>query len=464
MIRMPQAPSPRRSFATATTVTAIALASVLLGTGTSYAYWNATANATVATTSGDVEVAVGSFTTTTLANHRLAVTFPVTVVNNSVQYNASTLANLQVKLDADPAALGFSANAKVAIWDQAVEACTATSPAPIASGTWAGVTASGMTIGKSVTKTYCVRTSLDRASDAAATSGTNSFTARITATASVGDLSDSDVRTATQSTEYIYPVGSVSANQLWVIHQGSTTGECMDVSGGGTSNPGTDVIRWNDCHKGANQQWQIMGAPTTNYVLIRPRSTPANSVVVTNGTTVKVQTQTGAAGQQWQLQRKGTNQYQIVSLDTGYCLTAATSNSVMTASACSGAATQAFYFEALGGAITTFSPNSFGCTAATSGNPRNLTLAWAPVSNGYAGSFRLQVNDGGYSTVATVGANASGVVLSIANGDYAGNLFSSKNYSYRVVDDSNNIWGSGTFTVSSSLGSPASALTGCAVS
>ncbi len=455
-MRTASASSPRRRFATTATVTAIVLSSVLIGTGTSYAYWSATANANVATTSGDVEVAVGAFTTTTLANHRREVTFPVTVTNNSVQNNAATLANLSITLNADPANVGFSANADVAIWDQAAAACTTATPPVLATGTWAGVTASGLTIGKASPKTYCVRTTLARASSAGSATGTNSFTARVSATASVGNLTDTDVRTAVQSTEHIYPAGSVSAATRWIVHQGSATGECMDVSGGGTSAPGTDVIRWNQCHRETNQQWQFLPAATSGYVHIRPQSSPATSVIVTSGTTVKVQTQTGAANQQWELQSKGGAQYQIVSLDTGLCLTAATSGSAMTTSACSGAATQSFFFESYGNVTFT----GFDCSATTSGNPRSLNLSWASINGAYSGNFRVQINPSGstWNTVSTVASTATSASVSIAGGAYGGGLFGS-NYNYRVVDASDNVWGSGTFSVSS--GFSGSNLNGC---
>ncbi|RQP12672.1 MAG: hypothetical protein EAS51_01900 [Microbacteriaceae bacterium] len=452
---MSNAPTPRRRFATTTAVTAIVLSSVLVGTGTSYAYWSATTNATVSTTSGDVEVSVGAFTTTTLANHRREVTFPVTVTNNSVQNNPATLADLSITLSRDPAGVGFSGATTVSIWDQSAAACTAVSPPVLASGSWAGVTVSGLTIGKAAPKTYCVRTTLPRASDAGTSTGTNSFTARVSATASVGDFTDTDVRTAVQSTEYIYPVGSVSSSHLWIVRQGSATGECMDVSGGGTSNPGTDVIRWADCHQGTNQQWQFLPSSTPGYYLIRPQSSPAATVLVTGGgATVKVQSQTGAANQQWELQHKGGSIYQIVNRDTGYCLTAATAGSAMTTSACSGAATQAFHFTNYGNVPFA----NFDCSATTSGNPRPMTLTWASIGGIYTGDFRVQIKSGGWNTVATVPSTATSATVSIANGTYGGGIVGST-YNYRVVDASNNVWGSGTFSVNFAfLGS---ALTGC---
>ncbi len=450
---MSNAPTPRRRFATTTAVTAIVLSSVLVGTGTSYAYWSATTNATVSTTSGDVEVSVGAFTTTTLANHRREVTFPVTVTNNSVQNNPATLADLSITLSRDPAGVGFSGVTTVSIWDQSAAACTAVSPPVLASGSWAGVTVSGLTIGKAAPKTYCVRTTLPRASDAGTSTGTNSFTARVSATASVGDFTDTDVRTAVQSTEYIYPVGSVSSSRLWIVRQGSATGECMDVSGGGTSNPGTDVIRWADCHQGANQQWQFLPSSTPGYYLIRPQSSPAATVLVTGGgATVKVQSQTGAANQQWELQQKSGSIYQIVNRDTGYCLTAATAGSAMTTSACSGAATQAFHFTNYGN--VTFA--NFDCSATTNTSPRRLNLSWSSVNGLYVGDFRVQLNG---STVATIPSTQTSVQIPIAGNAYSsGFLGADRDYPYTVIDDSGAVWGQGTFTVS---GLFTSQLNGC---
>ena len=446
---------PRRPFATAMTITAIVLSSVLLGTGTSYAYWSASAGTSVATTTGDVEVAVGTFSTTPLANHSLSATFPVAVTNNTVQNNAATVIGLTLAFGAAP--VGFAANAKVIVWDQATAACTANNPTPLASGTWNSLTIPGLTMTKGQTKTFCVRTSLTRAVDAAASAGTNSFGARITATASVGHLSDSDTRTMTQSTSFIYPLGTTAANTTMRIFVGTGTATCFDAEDQATI-AGTEIIPW-ACNGGANQNWRLTPSATSGYYEIYlPSAADAyngNRVSATTtavGGAVKLQARSGAADQDWQLQRIADGVFQLVNRQNGYCLTASSatsSNNPMTLQICSGATLQRF--SPMEPALT-----SFSCSVSGTGNNRNLRLTWAS----RPGPFTLWLD--GTDSGATVSGTTTGLETTINQGAY-----SDATRPYTVVNSGGQVVASGTFTIGTSgrgQNAIGHVLTGCTAS
>lgn len=446
--------SPRRRFATSASIAAIALFAVLAGTGASYAYWSASANSAATVNAGTVNVAVAGFTTTLLANHIPSTTGSVTVTNQTVQNTASTTpASVEVIFSrsggASPGSAAFAAAATVQVWTTTSAAnCTAAATVPTgtwptgaSSGTWAGLTVNS-TIAKGSAQIYCVRTTLSNPVAAGVSSGANDFLARISATASVGNLTGTANVVSSQTTAYIYPLGTTSttANQA-IFVGGSTTALCVDVESAATTS-GAEIIPWG-CHGGTNQNWRFT-ATATGYYDIYPVNAAGLRMGATgtaSGSAVTAQTDNGATAQDWQLQTSATGTFQFVNRASGLCLTSssttADSNSPMTVAPCNGTASQRF--QPASNLVVPLT--NFDCSVAGGGLSRNLTLSWASV----LGNFTLWID--GAATDTTAGGTTNGMSRTINVGGYPAG-----SHGYTVVNSVGQQVASGTFTMGEIFG------------
>jgi hypothetical protein len=420
------------------TVAAITVFSVLVGTGASYAYWSANASRTVTSTTGNVEVAVSSFTAGLIQNHVKQTVGYVTVTNTTVQNASSTTpATLSLTVGAS-SGNAFATAAGVVVWPAAGNSsanCTLTATTPGSqSGSWSpGVTITG-SLAKGASAIYCVRTTVANPVDAGSASGTTSFPATVSATLSVHNFTGTASLAPTMSTAHIYPLGSPTLNSWMRLRLGSTTGRnCLDVSGSGGA--GTVVIQWG-CHANPNQKWRITSVAGTDYVRLTPQHADTTRLAATstsNGASIAIQAaNTANTLQDWQFQQSGTGRYQLVNRATGYCLTSQSLTedvgTAMTQTPCNSSDFQWF--------LPDVSLPNFKCTAATGGSDRNLSLSWGSTT----GTFTLWID--GAATAPTVSGTSTGLTRTIAEGSY-----SVGPHSYELRDANGATVGGGQFTM-----------------
>ena len=138
---------------------------------------------------------------------------------------------------------------------------------------------------------------------------------------------------------------------VWYNISNASTGKCMDVSGGGTSD-GTPVLQWT-CGSGkSNQNWEFL--PTSGgYYRIVSQNAPALGLDVTggpaavgNGTPIQIWTYGGGTNQQWKPLDLGNGQYAFVAQHSGSCLNvpnqSAADGTVLQQQSCDGSGGEAF--------------------------------------------------------------------------------------------------------------------------
>jgi hypothetical protein len=244
------------------------------------------------------------------------------------------------------------------------------------------------TLAKTVAATYCIRTTITERQAAGSATGATSFVPQIAANLAVGNFTATATATAPvgQATHYIYSLASISSSTWYMV---KSSGQCMDVSGGGTSATGTAVISYGcKTTDTTNQEWQFVQDGTTGYYDITPRSGTTTSVradvngATTNGSAVTVRTDSASAGQLWQPQLVAAATYQFVNKLTGFCLTStATSTGNVTQAICDGSAAQKHTLTSTG----TVAPpqlQNLTCTTTGTGGNRRVSFSWTSASYG----------------------------------------------------------------------------------
>jgi len=444
----------RRRFGAAGTIAAIVAFTLLAGTGASYAYWSATTSTAATATTGDVAVTVSNFAPAALTNHGPSTTGSVTVTNTTVQNPGSTTAaTLSLVFSrsggTSSGSAAFANATTLVVWPTASAAnCTAAAtPTGGTTGTWggSGLTVTG-TLAKGAAQIYCVRTSLATPSAAGVSSGTNDFQAQVAATLSVGNFTGSASVAPSETTAYIYPLGTTATGSYQAIYVGNGTALCADVENA-TTTTGSELIPWG-CHGGTNQQWRFT-ATVAGYYEINPGHATGLRIGATataSGSAVTVQTDSTASAQDWQLQTISGGIFQFVNRASGFCLTSSSTtgdnNSPMTVEPCNGSVAQRFQ-PASGAPLV-----NLQCTAGTGGLNRNLTLTWTSLT----GTFTLWID--GTATSTSSSGTTTGMTRTIGLGDYT-----IGSHTYTVVNGSGSQVGSGTFTMGNFIGS--GILTGC---
>jgi hypothetical protein len=446
-------------------VAALGVFAVLTGATATWGYWTTQGTATVTTGSANLTVTTANFSTLgkTFANHSLVGTGSVTVTNSTTS-TSSQLGAVTLVFSATGAAT-YGSNFAFVVWlSTGANPCTdaATPGTTLASGTWNNTAtyttpgASGFAVGES--RTYCVRTTVNPAATWPA-SGAVTITPRVDASIAVGNYSGTASATATQQTQYLFPVYSptTTTGAYFYMHRvftGTTTGNyCADLEGGG----GPNGIGW-PCKSGGttNQSYRfdaVSGKP--GYYTIKSNIT-AGPVLQqnTSGTPVTaVAAVVGQVNQQWTIQQTGTSYagtstryfYQVINASTGQCLTYATVDGTSAAlnqlqmANCDGTASQQFLlvrtmFSGVNGATDTVT-----CSY-TNPNFRVGFTAGTP-------NMRYEIRIGGTAyTNVTLGATGTGT-LSLPRTSLSGN----GTFDYEIYEDTGATGDSGTLVASGSI-------------
>lgn len=191
----------------------------LAGTGVSYALWTATTSVSGSVSTGTVTVGLTArgLDAMSFGNDLAPVTGSVTVKNTSRAAGAATVSVTST----DALASGFG----VWIWPVSDTSTCATTAGPTSSsGTWSSASVTG-TLAAGASAAYCVRTApVDRAS-VAATSGTVTVAARITAKLAVHSWTATATQPAAMRTDRIYSAVTTAVGDTF-----TNGGQCVAVT------------------------------------------------------------------------------------------------------------------------------------------------------------------------------------------------------------------------------------------
>jgi hypothetical protein len=438
----------RRGVIAATVVVMLAA-----GAGAASAYWSTAVTATSTATSAQLAITTANFTSNayTFGNESLTTTGSVTVTNTT-STTSTKVPSLTLALSRLSGSSTLAANVDVTMWYQASGTCTGSTAvgAGAVSGTWASFPGLTATLAKAASATYCIRSTIADRQDPALAGGTATFVPQISAALAVNNFTVSATASASagQSTNFIYPLATVAPNNWYMV---KSSGQCMDVSGGGTAAAGTVVISY-PCKTSdiTNQEWQFIQDGTTGYYDIKPRSGVGTAVRAdVNGSTannsqITVRTDSSSAGQLWQPQLVSTGVYQLVNKLSGLCLTSfATSTTTMTQSICDGGTDQQH-------TLTVTNPivlENLTCSTTGFGTSRRVTYSW---DLGEAGPYTVQAQRfGTWYSVSPASPNSTAAV-SVNGALPAGNAplsWTNGTYNVRILDSANSTVGTDTFTV-----------------
>ncbi|HWM34702.1 MAG TPA: RICIN domain-containing protein [Pseudolysinimonas sp.] len=427
-----------------------------VGAGAGFAAWSGTATVTGSASAAQLAVTTTNFTSAayTFGNETLTTTGSVSV-SNTTTTTSTRVPALTLAFSRDSGASALAQKVALTVWYQASGTCTTSTSvgAGAVTGTWASFAGLSTTLAKGATATYCIRSTIADRQDVALAGGTQSFVPKVTATLSVGSFTGAATATATagQVTRYIYPAASLSTTTWYMV---KSSGQCMDVSGGGTSASGTAVISY-PCKTSdtTNQEWLFTADGSTGYYDLTPRSGTSTNVradingATSAGAAVTVRTDGSSAGQLWQPQLVSTGVYQFVNKLTGMCLTStATSSGAVTQAVCSGAGTQQHTLT------------STGSTAPALQNLQCMDGSYSTT----AGIHWTTASNGGYLAQAQRTANGTWSTVSSTSGQWADNVqvtagtlpsgttminWGNGTYPVRILDGSGSVVGTSSLTV-----------------
>jgi hypothetical protein len=389
-----------------------------IGVGAASALWSSAVTATSTATAAQLAVTTANFTSNayTFGNEALTTTGSVTVTNTT-STTSTKLPSLTLTLSRASGDAALATAAGVTIWYQATGTCTTSTAvgSGAVTGTWNTPVVLTSTLAKTVAATYCVRTTIADRQAAGSATGATSFVPQIAANLAVGNFTATATATAAagQATHYIYSLATIASNTWWMV---KSSGQCMDVSGGGTSANGTAVISY-ACKTTdtTNQEWQFVQDGTTGYYDITPRSGITTSVradvngATTNGSAVTVRADSATAGQLWQPQLVAAGTYQFVNKLTGFCLTSTTtSTGAVTQAICDGSAAQKHTLTSTG-SVAPAQLQNVTCSAGTLS--QDATLSWTSASGGpYTVEAERTAGDW-YRIAPVTGTTASGAAI-----------------------------------------------------
>lgn len=443
-------------------VAAIVAFTVLAGTATGYAYWSATAQASLGVGAATLTTSATGWSATTLGNETISAassnsltsTGSVTITNTTSTTSTQSQA-LTATFSRQSGSTALAAATTLTVWSVASAAsCTAgATPSSPTSGTWsAGVTVTAaLTPGASVV--YCLRNTVADRQSAADASGTLTFTPQVAAQLAEGNFTGGSMATSTISTQYVYPLSSISAASWSYIVRAGTTW-CWDVSGSGTAN-GSLLISYACKNNGdLNQDFRFIDDDGDGYGDIQARHTASLRVAAAastaSGSAVDMRTAaTGTAVQQWQPQLVAANTYQFVNRYSGLCLSLpATSTGVATQVTCNGGADQKFTLTQRAVIqLTSFECSNIGGTGAN----RSVQFAWD--ADYTVGTLTWQAKLSSSGTWTTLGTSAGGTSGTFAFASPVGAPFTGTTgtYNVQVLNSGNAVIASDNITVSNSL-------------
>ncbi len=439
-------------------IAAVVAFSVIAGTMGSYAYWSATATATLGVGAATLSSTTTGWTATTLGNENVvstgsaslsstgSITFTNTTTTTSSQSQTLTATFSSASGDAT-----LAANTTLTAWYVASAAsCTAAAvPVSPVSGTWSAGVIVTRTLAPAATATYCLRNTVSDRQTVSASSGTRSFTPQAAAVLSINNFTNSATTSSTISTQYIFPLQTISAG-YWYYIKRATTNWCWDVSGSGTTSGSLLISYACKNNTDLNQDWRFMDADGDGYSDIQARHAPAIRVAAsastTSGSAVDMRTSNTTDPQQsWQAQLVSAGTYQLVNKYSGLCLSMpAVSTGVSTQVTCNGGADQLFTLTQR----AVIQLLTFVCTDVGAGVNRSVSYTWT--ADYAAGPYTINAKRSSSSTWTLIGTTA-GTTLAFAS-PVGAPFTQNGTYNVQILNASGDQIGSDDITVSTQSG------------
>jgi hypothetical protein len=296
---------------------------------------------------GSISVAIGTpLSAATFTNSSLASTTPLAISNTTAGAGAPA-GELAVTFTGASSPLSAATNLDVWTASDASECDESTAPgADAVAGTWAsGVTLTIVQLAPGATQTVCVRSMVNTRQDAASSSGSQSFTASVSARLALHAFSAESSSASTVGASRIYPFSTLG-DFCYTFRPSSDLGRCLDVTGGYAAAPGT-VLGTFACHTSSGptyaNQWFTLAAVSGSLVGIRNAGTSNLYVTAnTDGTvTMEVRNESNPL-QSWEPQSRASGVFQFVNDATGLCLSAINAPGPVGVESCDGSARQAF--------------------------------------------------------------------------------------------------------------------------
>jgi len=383
-------------------IAAIVAFSVIAGTVGSYAYWSATASATLGAGAATLSSTATGWTATTLGNEDIASTGSVSLTStgsitftNTTSTTSTQSQTLTATFSSASGDATLAAGTTLTAWYVASAAsCTAAAvPVSPVTGTWSAGVIVTRSLAPGAAATYCLRNTVADRQNIDDTDGARSFTPQAVAQLSISNFTNSATTTSTISSEYIYPLQTITA-ATWNFVKRAGTEWCWDVSGSGTAS-GSLLISYACKPIGTadlNQDFRFMDANGDGYGDIQARHTAALRVAAaastTSGSAVTMITTAASDTQQWQAQLVSAGTYQFVNKYSGLCLSMpAVSAGTATQVTCSGGADQRFTLtqRAIVPLLT------FTCTNV--GTTQNRSVQYAFTADYSGGPYTIQARE-----------------------------------------------------------------------
>ncbi len=436
-------------------IAAVVAFSVIAGTMGSYAYWSTSAQATLgagaatlsSTTTGWAASVLGNEDVVSTGSASLSTTGSITFTNTTTTTSTQSQ-TLTATFSSASGDATLAAGTTLTAWYVASAASCTTAAIPVSpvTGTWAAGVVVTRSLAPAASATYCLRNTVANRQNVDDTDGTRSFVPQAAAVLSISNFTNSVTTTSAISTEYIFPLQTISAGYWWYITRATTTW-CWDVSGSGTTN-GSLLISY-ACKNNAdlNQDWRFMDADGDGYFDIQARHAPAIRVAAaastTSGSAVDMRTANTTDPQQsWQPQLVSAGTYQLVNEYSGLCLSMpAVSTGVGTQVTCNGGADQKFTLTQR--ALITLS--SFACTDVGSGSGMSVSYTWS--NNTAAGPYTINAKHSSSGTWTPIGTT-SGTTLAFASPVGAPFTSATGTYNVQILNSSGDVIGTDNITVS----------------
>lgn len=396
-------------------IAAVAAFSVIAGTMGSQAYWSANASATLGVGAATLSSTASGWAATTLGNENVvstgsssltttgSITFTNTTSTTSAQAQTLTATFSRQSGDATLAA----ATTLTAWYVASAASCTpAATPVSPVSGTWSAGVVVTRSLAPGATATYCLRNTVSDRQNIADTTGARSFTPRAVAQLSINNFTGSTTTTSTISSQYIFPLQTISAGNWYYIKRAGTQW-CWDISGSGTGS-GSLLISY-DCKNNAdlNQDFRFMDADGDGYSDIQARHASgirvAAAASTTSGSSVTMLTSnTTDPTQGWQAQLVSAGTYQFVNKHSGLCISMpAASTGLATQVTCSGGADQRFTLMQR----SVVQLLTFACT--NTGSNENRTARYTFTADYAGGPYTIRARQNSGSAWVTLISNAT---------------------------------------------------------
>jgi hypothetical protein len=437
-------------------IAAVVAFSVIAGTMGSYAYWSATANATLgvgaatlsSTTTGWAATVLGNEDVVSTGSPSLSTTGSITFTNTTTT-TSSQSQTLTATFSSASGDATLAAGTTLTAWyvASAASCTTAAVPASPVSGTWAAGVIVTRSLAAGASATYCLRNTIADRQNIDDTDGTRAFVPQAVAQLSINNFTNSATTTSAISTQYIFPLQTISAG-YWYYIKRATTEWCWDVSGSGTTTGSLLISYACKNNTDLNQDWRFMDADGDGYFDIQARHASgirvAAAASTTSGSAVDMRTTSTTDPQQgWQAQLVSPGTYQFVNKYSGLCISMpAVSTGAATQVTCNGGADQKFTLTQR--ALITLS--SFACTdVGGTGANRSVSYTWS--SDTAAGPYTVNAKHSSSGTWTLIGTTAS-TTLAFASPVGAPFTSNTGTFNVQILNANGDVIGTDNITVS----------------